>query len=148
MRLAPSLLALLALAWSAVASADGARRAGKEAGERSACGSAAKEEKPVEKRGSVTLGGAEVKYLVQTGTFPVLKDDGTPRANVFFVYYAATDAQGQPLSVTRAAERPITFCFNGGPGAAAVWLHLGGLGPKGIDLSPRARAGDRHPHRR
>ena len=34
------------------------------------------------------------------------------------------------------AKRPITFCFNGGPGSSAVWLHFGGLGPKKIELDP------------
>ena len=35
-----------------------------------------KEEKPKERAGTISLGGAEVKYLAQTGTIPVLKDDG------------------------------------------------------------------------
>jgi len=97
-------------------------------------GKEAKEEKPKEKAGHVTLGGAEVHYLAQTGMMPLLKDDGTPRANVFYVYYAATDAKGKRLAAQDAGSRPITFCFNGGPGASAVWLHLGGLGPRRLDL--------------
>lgn len=95
-----------------------------------------KEEKPKEHPGKVTLAGAEVKYIAQTGTIPVLKDDGSPRANVFYVYYAATDADGKRLAAKDATTRPITFCFNGGPGASAVWLHLGGLGPRRLDLPP------------
>ena len=93
-----------------------------------------KEEKPKEHAGQVTLGGAEVKYLAQTGTIPVLKDDGAAKADVFYVYYAATDADGKRLAAKDASTRPITFCFNGGPGASAVWLHLGGLGPRRLDL--------------
>ena len=93
-----------------------------------------KDDKPKEHAGKVTLGGAEVKYLAQTGTIPVLKDDGTPRADVFYVYYAATDADGKRLAAKDPATRSITFCFNGGPGASAVWLHLGGLGPRRLDL--------------
>lgn len=95
-----------------------------------------KEEKPKEHSGKVTLGGVEMPYIAQTGTIPVLKDDGTPRANVFYVYYAATDADGKRLSARDTSARPITFCFNGGPGASAVWLHLGGLGPRRLDLAP------------
>jgi carboxypeptidase C (cathepsin A) len=64
-----------------------------------------------------------------------LKDDGTSRADVFYVYYAATDAEGKPLAAKNTA-RPIMFCFNGGPGSSAVWLHFGGLGPKKIALPP------------
>ena len=93
-----------------------------------------KDDKPKEHAGKVTLGGAEVKYLAQTGTIPVLKDDGAAKADVFYVYYAATDADGKRLAAKDPATRSITFCFNGGPGASAVWLHLGGLGPRRLDL--------------
>ena len=97
---------------------------------------APKEEKPKETSGTAIIGGSEVKYLVQTGMLPVLKDDGSPRANVFYVYYAAIGKDGKRLARGDANSRPITFCFNGGPGSAAVWLHFGGLGPKRVDLPP------------
>ncbi len=95
-----------------------------------------KDDKAKEVAGKVTLGGAEVKYLAQTGTIPVLKEDGASKADVFYVYYAATDADGKRLAAKDPSARPITFCFNGGPGASAVWLHLGGLGPRRLDLPP------------
>ena len=95
-----------------------------------------KEEKPKERAGTISLGGAEVKYLAQTGTIPVLKDDGGVKADVFYVYYAATGADGKRLAAPAGSTRPITFCFNGGPGASAVWLHLGGLGPRRLDFPP------------
>ena len=94
-----------------------------------------KEEKPKERTGSVVLSGSAVSYIAQTGTIPVLKEDGSSQAQVFYVYYAATDGSGQRLAV-KDSNRPILFCFNGGPGASAVWLHLGGLGPKRVDLQP------------
>jgi carboxypeptidase C (cathepsin A) len=96
------------------------------------------EEKPRETRGSVKIAGAEVPYLAKTGTLPLLKDDGATRADVFFVYYAATGPDGTPLAA-KEESRPIMFCFNGGPGSAAVWLHFGGLGPKKIELPPDGR---------
>jgi carboxypeptidase C (cathepsin A) len=95
-----------------------------------------KEEKPKVTTGKVTLGGKLMHYEAQAGTVPVLKDDGTPRANIFYVYYAAVDTDAKRLAAKDAAARPIVFCFNGGPGASAVWLHLGGLGPRRVDLSP------------
>ena len=94
-----------------------------------------KEQKPKETKGVAMIGGAPVNYAVKTGTMPILKEDGTSRANVFFVYYEATDAKGKPLADTDPGKRPITFCFNGGPGSSAVWLHLGGLGPKRVDTA-------------
>lgn len=96
----------------------------------------AKEAKPKEVSGNLALAGGDFKYIAQTGTMPILKEDGGVRANVFYIYYAATDATGKRLAAADAAARPITYCFNGGPGAAAVWLHLGGLGPKRVGLAP------------
>ncbi|MGB8354068.1 MAG: hypothetical protein WCD79_09300 [Chthoniobacteraceae bacterium] len=93
-----------------------------------------KEEKPVERNGKVTLGDKEVRYIAQTGMVPVFKDDGSPDANVFYVYYAVADESGKRLAEKDAGSRPVTFCFNGGPGASAVWLHLGGLGPRRLDF--------------
>ncbi len=53
-----------------------------------------------------------------------MKDEtGKPRANIFFVAYAKDDEEGN-------SRRPITFAFNGGPGASSIFLHLGALGPK------------------
>lgn len=98
-------------------------------------GKDSKEQKPKESKGTAKIGGAEVAYLAKTGTIPLLKEDGTPRANIFYVYYAATDAEGQPLAA-KDSNRPITYCFNGGPGSSAVWLHFGGLGPKKIEFPP------------
>lgn len=96
-----------------------------------------KEEKPKDTKGSVAINGAEVKYLARTGTLPLLKEDGAgERARVFFVYYAVLGADGQPLAAKDPTKRPITYCFNGGPGSAAVWLHFGGLGPKKVTLDP------------
>ncbi len=95
----------------------------------------AKEQKPKESKGSVTIAGTEVKYVTKTGTMPLLKEDGATRADVFFVYYARAGEDGKPLA-SADASRPIIFCFNGGPGSSAVWLHFGGLGPKKIALPP------------
>ena len=94
-----------------------------------------REEKPKESKGAVTIAGSEVKYVARTGTLPLLKDDGSgEKARMFFVYYAAVDADGKPRASTAPAKRPITYCFNGGPGSSAVWLHFGGLGPKKVEF--------------
>jgi carboxypeptidase C (cathepsin A) len=50
--------------------------------------------------------------------------DANPMAHIFYVAYFKKDA--------KAEERPITFCYNGGPGSSTVWLHMGSLGPKHV----------------
>ncbi len=42
---------------------------------------------------------------------------------------------GQVLVLPDAAERPVSFSFNGGPGSSSVWLHLGIFGPKRINYA-------------
>jgi carboxypeptidase C (cathepsin A) len=78
---------------------------------------------PVITEHAITINGKELAYKAEAGMLPLLKEDGSPRANIFYVAYTVEGAAD-------ASRRPIMFCFNGGPGAAAVWLHLGGLGPR------------------
>ena len=85
-------------------------------------------DEPVVTRHSITVGKTELSYSAETGMLPLLKDDGTTKASMFYVAYTLDG--GDP-------SRPIIYCFNGGPGASAVWLHLGGLGPKRARVNPR-----------
>jgi carboxypeptidase C (cathepsin A) len=82
---------------------------------------------PVIRENVVTIGGKQIPYKVTTGKLQLKKDDGTPRASIFHVSYKRTDVED-------AATRPVVFCFNGGPGSSAVWLHLGGIGPRRVEL--------------
>jgi carboxypeptidase C (cathepsin A) len=76
---------------------------------------------------SITINGAAIDYEATAGTLTLKDEAGKPRADFFFVAYVK-----QPADQT--ATRPITFVFNGGPGAAAVWLHLGDAGPYRVKL--------------
>jgi carboxypeptidase C (cathepsin A) len=78
---------------------------------------------------SLAVGQTTIDYQALAGTMMVKDDAGKPRANFFFVAYLKEPAP-------RPQDRPITFVFNGGPGAAAVWLHLGAVGPKRVELGP------------
>jgi len=51
-------------------------------------------------------------------------DESSPEASMFFVYYAKKG--------TSPEQRPVTFIYNGGPGSATVWLHMGAWGPKRV----------------
>jgi carboxypeptidase C (cathepsin A) len=84
--------------------------------------------KPVFTTNSITIGGQTVKYATETGMLPVLKPDGSSRASVFYVAYTR-------LTEAHESPRPVTFCFNGGPGSSSVWLHLGALGPRRVKMN-------------
>jgi carboxypeptidase C (cathepsin A) len=83
---------------------------------------------PVTRESSVAIDGKTIPYKVSAGKLQLKKDDGTPRASIFHVSYERSD-------VNDSASRPVVFAFNGGPGSSAVWLHLGVLGPKIIQLT-------------
>jgi carboxypeptidase C (cathepsin A) len=83
--------------------------------------------------GQVTIAGQALKYKATAG-YMLLKDEGgKAKAEMFFVAYTKEPAE-DPL------RRPLTFVFNGGPGAAAVWLHLGTAGPQRVALNDEGEA--------
>ncbi len=85
------------------------------------------EEKPVVTPHELRIGGKVLKYSVTTGLIPLKNETGETEANVFFMAYVA-DRSGGP------ERRPLMFSFNGGPGSASVWLHLGAVGPKRVKM--------------
>jgi carboxypeptidase C (cathepsin A) len=92
--------------------------------------------KPVFTTNTVTIAGQRVTYIAETGMLPILNADGVTRASVFYVAYTRVEEKAE--SGKRKAEnekRPITFCFNGGPGSSSVWLHLGALGPRRVKMN-------------
>jgi len=83
-------------------------------------------------------GGSELDYVTQTGRMVMRSEGGEDRAAIFFVHYGASTEDG----LAGDGTRPLTFCFNGGPGSSSVWLHLGGFGPKRIGMGPAGFAMD------
>lgn len=75
----------------------------------------------------VTIAGKEIAYTATAGKMMIKDDKGKDRASVFFIAYTLDGVEGR-------STRPVTFAFNGGPGSASVWLHLGVLGPRRIDF--------------
>ncbi len=77
--------------------------------------------------GSVTVEGQRVDYQAVAGTL-VLHGRGIhaadPTVSMFYVAYTKKGAD--------PAKRPITFLYNGGPGSASVWLHMGAFGPRRV----------------
>ena len=85
------------------------------------------------------LGDRVLRYTATAGTMAQKDESGATKADMFFVAYTLNRGDGDDNDADRAkgdpATRPITFVFNGGPGAASVWLHLGTAGPRRIDIS-------------
>jgi carboxypeptidase C (cathepsin A) len=80
-------------------------------------------------RHRAVIGGKEIDYTATAGELPVLNDAGDTDARIFYVAYTADRPE-------RSRPRPLLFMFNGGPGAASVWLHLGAVGPRRVQLLP------------
>src|SRR6266581_4766684 len=83
---------------------------------------------PVVTHHQITVDGKLLKYTATAGRLPIKRGDGRIEAEMFYVAYTA---DGQD-----AAKRPLTFAFNGGPGSASIWLHMGALGPRKVVLQP------------
>lgn len=80
----------------------------------------------------MTLGGKTLRYSATAGTLLISGDDDKPYGSVFYVGYTLR-------SVTDPRTRPVTFLYNGGPGSASLWLHMGSVGPvRLVTSSPEA----------
>ncbi len=115
----------------------------------------------------IVLGGEKIAYTATAGYMTLPDYEGKPKANVFFIAYtkdaappappppppspppeAAPGGAGAPGAQATAtpapgidpSTRPISFCFNGGPGSSSVWLHLGAIGPRRVVMEPEGWA--------
>jgi carboxypeptidase C (cathepsin A) len=86
------------------------------------------EEPPVVTRHSIQVGGRTINYTATAGLMPIKNREGEVEARMFFTSYVVD----RPES---GARRPLTFSFNGGPGSASVWLHMGAIGPKRVRMN-------------
>ncbi|MGD9563347.1 MAG: S10 family peptidase [Pyrinomonadaceae bacterium] len=84
------------------------------------------EKEPVAVKRSLRVGSRTLNYTVTTGFMPIKNSvSGDTEARIFYMAYTLDDPP---------AGRPLMFSFNGGPGSASVWLHLGALGPKRVKM--------------
>lgn len=84
------------------------------------------------------LDGGKLAYTATAGTFPLFDQNGERLAAIFYTAYTLKGAD--------AATRPVTFVFNGGPGASSAYLHLGVVGPRVVDLGANGNAADARLH--
>lgn len=78
---------------------------------------------------SAEIEGKKIPYTATAGFVEVLSNDESAKACVFYVAYTANTPNAEA-----AIARPITFAFNGGPGSSSIWLHLGLMGPKRVNM--------------
>ncbi|MEM8629441.1 MAG: hypothetical protein AAGF04_05185 [Chlamydiota bacterium] len=75
---------------------------------------------PHQHEGSVTVGEQSYNYVAECDFLPIADETGKKIATVFYASYTKKGTD---------RRRPITFCFNGGPGSSTAWLHMGAFGP-------------------
>lgn len=134
-----SAAAALALAapWAVAqeAAADAKAEAKPPAGKESAAAPVPAAPAPAVSHRRLTLGGKPIAFTATAATVDLKDGKGDTDARMFFVAYTAEGAD--------AKQRPVTFAFNGGPGSASLWLHMGSFGPMRVatpDAQPTAPA--------
>jgi carboxypeptidase C (cathepsin A) len=89
---------------------------------------------PIITKHQITLQKETIQYTAHAGFMPIRNaSSGVTEGHLFYVYYAKD-------GVTDRAKRPLWFLFNGGPGAATIWLHMGAFGPKLVKLNSNGLA--------
>lgn len=84
-------------------------------------------DKTVETQHTLTVKGQKLSYKAIIGTLPVWDNDGKTIAGLHFTFYQRTD-------VKNVENRPLLISFNGGPGSASVWMHIGYTGPRLLQI--------------
>ena len=79
------------------------------------------DERTVQTRHSVAVSGRTLPYTATAGTLTIRDVAGKPKASIFYTAYTLDGARG--------GNRPVMFFYNGGPGSATLWLHMGSFGP-------------------
>jgi carboxypeptidase C (cathepsin A) len=87
------------------------------------------DEAPVVTHHSVQVDGKALNYTATVGQMPIKNAAGDTEANIFYVAYTLDDTRD-------FGKRPLAFCFNGGPGSASIWVHMGAMGPRSPKLLP------------
>ncbi|MCX6093898.1 MAG: peptidase S10 [Candidatus Bipolaricaulota bacterium] len=82
---------------------------------------------PVETHHELVLGNRRLHYTARAGALPLKDEFDETEAEIFFTAYELEGVESR-------SARPLTFAFNGGPGSASIWLHMGALGPKRVRM--------------
>jgi carboxypeptidase C (cathepsin A) len=101
-------------------------------------------ELPAKEESSVTdhtmkIGGQSIPYKATASMILLKNDKDEPTALIYSTAYTRTDTKD-------ATQRPVSFIYNGGPGSASLWLHMGAFGPRRV-VTPNAEAAPPPPYK-
>ena len=85
------------------------------------------EEKTIQTPHEITLNGAKISYTSTVGFLPIRNKQNETEGRIFFTAYTKN-------GVPAGEKRPLLFAFNGGPGSASLWLHIGAIGPRRVKM--------------
>jgi carboxypeptidase C (cathepsin A) len=85
------------------------------------------DETPAVTHHSIQVNGKTLNYTATAAQMPLKDASGETEAHIFYVAYTLDGTKD-------TGKRPLTFCFNGGPGSASVWVHMGAMGPRSPKL--------------
>src|SRR5437879_3790039 len=85
---------------------------------------------------TIKIGGQTIPYKATAATILIKNDKDDPTALIYYTAYTRSDVKDM-------SQRPVAFLYNGGPGSASVWLHMGSMGPRRVvtvnaDVTPPA----------
>ncbi len=127
-------LVLLVLTWAAL----GALSAQAQGAQSPQGGDGGREIPPIPAdettQGSVTIDGTQIDYNAVAGTIPLFSSERDTTAHMFYTAYVKRGVEDD-------SQRPVTFLYNGGPGSATMWLHMGSFGPVRIATEDTSNVG-------
>lgn len=85
------------------------------------------DETPAVSHHEIHIGGKTLAYTATAAQMPIKNSSGETEAHIFYMAYTL-DGTSDP------STRPVTFAFNGGPGSASIWVHMGAMGPRRAKL--------------
>ena len=80
------------------------------------------DESPVVTHHKITIDGKTIEYTATVAQMPIKDPSGETEAHICYLAYTLDGAE--------PTNRPLTFAFNGGPGSASIWVHMGAMGPR------------------
>ncbi len=85
------------------------------------------DDKTIQTAHEITVNGAKIAYTSTVGFIPIRSKQNETEGRIFFTAYTKND-------VPKGEKRSLLFAFNGGPGSASLWLHIGAIGPRRVHL--------------